>query len=120
MADIRRPDPRRYVEGLLLWQGVAWLALATAGLILWLMALPGDATSASSGAGELWRGGELVAIAIGAGLGITEVTMASRMRRVRRLLLTRSVGVQGVTLGAGLVVIGISVLVAVSTVTLVA
>jgi hypothetical protein len=120
MADIRRPDPRRYVEGLLMWQGVAWLALATAGLILWIMTLPGEVTSASSGAGELWRGGELVAIAIGAGLGITEVTMACRMRGAPRLLLALGLGVQGETLGAGLVVIGISVLVAVSTVTLVA
>jgi hypothetical protein len=120
MADIRRPDPRRYVEGLLLWQGVAWLALATAGLILWIMTLPGQVTSASTGAGELWRGGELVAIAIGAGLGITEVTMSCRMRGTPRLLLALGLGVQGVTLGAGLVVIGISVVVAVSTVTLVA
>ena len=120
MANTRRPDPRRYVEGLLLWQGVAWLALATAGLVLWLMALPGDVTSASSGAGEIWRGGELVAIAIGAGLGITQVTMAGRMRGARKLLRARGVGAQGVTLSAGLVVIGISVLVAVSTVTLVA
>jgi hypothetical protein len=119
MADTRRPDPRRYVEGLLLWQGSAWLALATAGLILWLMTLP-DAAAASTGAGELWRGGELVAIAIGAAVGITEVTMACRMRGAPRLLLALGLGVQGVTLGAGLVVIGISVVVAVSTVTLVA
>ena len=120
MADTRRPDPRRYVEGLLLWQGVAWLALAAMGLILWLMTLPGAATATADGAGELWRGCELVAIAIGAAVGITEVTMACRMRGAPRLLLALGLGVQGVTLGAGLIVIGISVVVAVSTVTLVA
>lgn len=119
MLDTRKP-PRRYIEGLLLWQGSAWLALAAAGLILWLMTLPGTFTPASSGAGELWRGGELVAIAIGAGLGITEVSMACRMRGAPRLLLVLGLGVQGVTLGAGLIVIGISVLVAVSTLTFIA
>jgi hypothetical protein len=120
MLHTQRPDPRRFVEGLLLWQGLAWLALAAAGLILWLMTLPGTFTSASSGAGEFWRGGELVAIAIGAALGITEVSMACRLRGARRRLVALGLGAQGVTLSAGLIVIGISVLVAASTVTLVA
>jgi hypothetical protein len=118
MPDTRRPDPRRYVERLLLWQGTAWLALAAAGLISWLMTLPGTVMSAS-GAPELWRGGELVAIAIGAALGTTEVSMACRLRGALRLP-APELGAQGVTQGAGLTVIGISVLVAVSTVTLVA
>jgi hypothetical protein len=119
MLDARRP-PHRYIESLLLWQGSAWLALAAAGLIFWLMTLPGSFTSSGSGAGELWRGGELVAIAVGAALGITEVSMACRMRGAPRLLLALGLGVQSVTLGAGLIVLGISVLVAVSTLTLVA
>lgn len=119
MLHSRRRDPRRYVEELLLWQGSAWLALAAAGLIFWLMTLPGTFSS-GAGAGEFWRGGELVAIAVGAALGITEVSMACRMRGAPKLLLALGLGVQGVTLGAGLIVIGISVLVAVSTVTLVA
>ena len=120
MAEPRRLNPRRYVEDLLLWQGAAWLVLAAAGLVLWLLTLPGTVDSAGSGAGELWRGGELVAIAIGASLGITELSMACRLRGAPRLLLALGLGVQGVTLAAGLTVIGISVVVAVSTVTLVA
>jgi hypothetical protein len=40
MPDNRRPDPRRYVGRLLLWQGTAWLALAAAALIIWLATLP--------------------------------------------------------------------------------
>ena len=119
MLDTRRP-PRRYIESLLLWQGSAWLALAAAGLILWLLTLPGSFTTNGGGAEELWRGGELVAIAVGAALGITEVSMACRMRGAPRLLLALGLGVQGVTLGAGLIVLGISVVVAVSTITLVA
>jgi hypothetical protein len=118
MARTRRADPRGYVERLLMWQGAAWLALAAAGLILWLMTLPGAVTSAS-GAEGLWRGGELLAIATGAALGTTEVSMACRLRGARRLL-SLGPGVQGVTLAAELLVIGISVLVTVSTVTLVA
>jgi hypothetical protein len=119
MSRNRRPDPRCYVERLLLWQGGAWLALAAAGLIIWLMTLPGTVTSAG-GAEGLWRGGELVAIATGAALGTTEVSMACRLRGAPKLLLALGLGVQGVTLAAGLIVIGISVLVTVSTVTLVA
>jgi hypothetical protein len=118
MQDNRRPDPHRYVGRLLLWQGTAWLALAAAGLIIWLMALWG-AVAAASGAEGLWRGGELVAIATGAALGTAEVSMACRLRGAPRLLLALGLGVQGVTLAAGLIAIGISVLVTVSTVTLV-
>ncbi|HSR85745.1 MAG TPA: hypothetical protein VLM11_16350 [Streptosporangiaceae bacterium] len=62
----------------------------------------------------------VVAIAIGGGLGITELSMACRLRGAPRLLLALRLGVQGVTLAAGLTVMGISLIVAVSTVTLVA
>jgi len=120
MLDNRRPDPRRYIEWLLLWQGAAWLVLAAAGLVIWLITLPGTFASATTGAGELWRGGELVAIAAGAAFGVAELSMACRLRGAPRLLLALGLGVHGVTIGAGLTVIAISVVVAVSTLTLVA
>jgi hypothetical protein len=118
MPDTPPPDPRRYIERLLLWQGSAWLVLAAAGLGIWLVTLPHTFTAAASAPAELWRGGELVAIGIGAALGSTEVSMACRLRGAPKVLLARGLGDPGVTLVAGLTVIGISVLVALSTVTL--
>jgi hypothetical protein len=120
VAQYRRLDPCRYVGGLLLWQGATWLALAAAGLGLWIATLPGAIGPASGEAGMLWRCGELVAIAVGAGLGVTQVSMACRLRGGPRLLRALVHAVQGVTAAAGLVVIAISLIVASSTVVLVA
>ncbi len=120
MPQYRRSDPRRYVGGLLLWQGSTWLMLAAAGLGLWIASLPGAFTPASSEAAMLWRGGELVAIAVGAGLGVTQVSMACRLRGGPRLLRALGLAGQGVTAAAGLVVLAISVVVASSTLVMVA
>lgn len=120
MAQYRRPDPPRYVRGLLLWQGSTWLALAAAGLGLWIATLPGAITPASSESAMLWRVAELVAIAVSAGLGVTQVSMACRLRGGPRLLRAPGLAVQGVTAGAGLVVIAISLIVASSTLVFVA
>jgi hypothetical protein len=120
MPQSRQLDPPRYVGGLLLWQGAAWLVVAATGLGLWIATLAGALTVAGSGAGALWRSGELVAIAVGAGLGATEVSMACRLRGGPRLLMARELAGQGVTAAAGLVVLAISLLVAGSTLMLVA
>jgi hypothetical protein len=120
VAQYRRPDPPRYVGGLLLWQGSTWLVLAAAGLSLWIATLPGAVTPASSESAMLWRIAELVAIAVGAGLGVAQISMACRLRGGPRLLRARGLALQGVTAGAGLVVIAISLIVAGSTLVLVA
>jgi hypothetical protein len=109
---VRRPDSARYVGGLLLWQGAAWLVLAAAGLGVWIAALQDALSQGVSGSDVLWRGGELLAIAVGAGLGAAEVGMACRLRAGPRLLLVLTLGLQGAALAAGLVVIAISVIVA--------
>ena len=109
---LRPPDSARYVSGLLLWQGAAWLVLAAVGLGIWIAALQDALSQGVSGSDVLWRGGELLAIAIGAGLGAAEVGMACRLRRGPRLLLGLTMGLQGAALAAGLFVIAISVIVA--------
>jgi hypothetical protein len=113
-------NPARYVTRLLLWQGSAWLVLAGVGLGIWIATLPGALTSASSGSDLLWRGLQLFAIAIGAGLGATEVGMACRLRGGPRLLLAMAPALQGATLAAGLVVVAIAVMIAVSVMELLA
>lgn len=114
MAQSSVPNPRRYVEGLLLWQGSAWLVLAAAGLGYWLATLPRALTGADDEAGMLWRVGELIAVAIAAGLGSTEVTMAWRLRSARKVRSAVRLGVDRVTSNAGLIVIWMSLVVAVS------
>jgi len=83
MPQSRHLDPPRYVGGLLLWQGAAWLVVAGIGPGLWIATLAGALTVAGSGAGALWRAGELLAIAVGAGLGATEVKWPADCGAVR-------------------------------------
>ena len=66
--------------GLLLWQGVAWLALGGLGLGLWIVALPAILTPTSTGTAVIWRVAELQAIVVGAGFGVAEIRMACRLR----------------------------------------
>jgi hypothetical protein len=94
----RSAEPARYVAWLLLWQGMTWLALAGAGLWLWLVTLPAALGSGSTNGTVLWTGAQLLAIAVGACLGAAEVGMACKL--------------QGVTLAAGLVVVAIAVMIA--------
>ncbi len=81
----RRVDPTRYVGGLLLWQGLAWLALAVVALGIWITALPAILMPTSTGQAIIWRVAELQAIVIGAGLGAAEIRMACRLRSGLRL-----------------------------------
>lgn len=108
----RRVQPARYVAGLLLWQGVAWLAATAIGLAIWIATLPVGAGAVSHGTAVLWRMAQLLAIAIGASLGAAEVGMACRLRRGPRLLLALAVGIQGATLAAALVVAAVVVIIA--------
>lgn len=97
-------QPARYVFGLLLGQGLAWLALAGAGLITWLLHSPAGLNLISDGARVLWTGAELLGIALAACLGSAQLGMACRLRGGQpRALLALSVGVQGLMLGAALV-----------------
>lgn len=107
----RRVSPVPYVAGLLLWQGIAWLVLAAAGFSLWIIALPAGLRPGSGSAAVLWAGGQLLAIGIGAGMGLAEIGMACRLRGGPRWLLRATVGLQGVSLGTSLVVGTVSVMV---------
>src|SRR5215469_10860719 len=105
----RRVNPVPYVAGLLLWQGIAWLVLAAAGFSFWIISLPAGLGPGSATPTILWAGVQLLAIGIGAGMGAAEIAMACRLRRGPRWMLT-AVGLQGVTLGASLVVAAVSIM----------
>lgn len=107
----RRVNPVPYVAGLLLWQGIAWLVLAAAGLSVWIISLPAGLGPGSATGEILWAGAQLLAIGIGAGMGAAEIGMACRLRGGPRWVLTAAVGLQGVTLGASLVVAAVSIVV---------
>lgn len=107
-ADDRRTpascQPVRYVHGLLLGQGLAWLALAAAGLAAWLLHQPTGLNLIGDGSLVLWSGAQLLGIAVAACLGSAEVQMACRLRGGQpRLLLVTAVGIQGVMLAAALI-----------------
>ncbi len=107
-ADDRRTpascQPVRYVHGLLLGQGLAWLALAAAGLAAWLLHRPTGLNLIDDGSRVLWSGAQLLGIAVAACLGSAEVRMACRLRGGQpRLLLVTAVGIQGVMLAAALI-----------------
>jgi hypothetical protein len=107
----RRVNPVPYVAGLLLWQGIGWLVLAAAGFSLWIAALPADLRAGSGSGAILWAGGQLLAIGIGAGMGVAEIGMARRLRGGPRWLLRATGSLQGVSLGTSLVVGAVSVMV---------
>jgi hypothetical protein len=91
------------VHGLLLGQGLAWLALAAAGLAAWILHRPAGLNLIGDGGRVLWTGAQLLGIAVAAVLGSAEVQMACRLRGGRpRSLLAAAVGVQGVMLAAAL------------------
>ena len=71
--------------GLLLWQGLAWLALAVVALGIWITALPAILTPTSTGTAVIWRVAELQAIVFGGVLGAAEIRMAYRLRGGLRL-----------------------------------
>ncbi len=104
--------PVRYVAGLLVWQGIAWLVLACTGLGLWIVALPAGLSPGSTSAHVLWTGTQLLAIAIGACVGAAEVAMAGKLRGHPRWVLRAAAGLHGVSLAAGLVVVAVSVMLA--------
>jgi hypothetical protein len=107
----RRVNPVPYVAGLLLWQGIGWLVLAAAGFCFWIIALP-DGLGPGSGEGAVLRaGGQLLAIGIGTGMGVAEIGMSCRLRGGPRWVLRAAVGLQGVSLGLGLVVAAVSIMI---------
>jgi hypothetical protein len=96
-------QPARYVYGLLLGQGLAWLALACVGLVTWLLHFPAGLNLISDGGRVLWTGAELLGIAVAACLGSAEIGMACRLRGGQpRALLAASIGMQGLMLAAAL------------------
>src|SRR5215472_11556194 len=107
----RRVNPVPYVAGLLLWQGIAWLLLAAAGFSFWIMSLPAGLGPGSATGAILWAGAQLLAIGIGAGMGAAEIGMACRLRGGARWVLAAAIGLQGVTLGASLVVAAVSIMI---------
>lgn len=108
----RQVDPTRYVAGLLRWQGAAWLVLTALGLIVWIVTLPPDFATASSGTTVLWRGAQLLALAIGASLGGAEIGMACRLQGGPRLLLAVALGLPVAVVAGLLVIAAVSVIVA--------
>jgi hypothetical protein len=116
-ADARPFEPARYVRGMLIAQGLAWLVLAAAGLAAWIAAFPADLNLISAGGAVLWASAELLGIILAVCLGAAELGMACRMQGGRpRALLASAIGLQGlmlalaVILAAFLVTIGGSVL----------
>jgi len=107
----RRVNPVPYVAGLLLWQGIAWLVLAAAGLSFWIMSLPAGLGPGSATGAVLWAGAQLLAIGIGAGMGAAEIGMACKLRGGPKWVLAAAIGLQGVTLGASLVVAAVSIMI---------
>jgi hypothetical protein len=107
----RRVNPVPYVARLLLGQGIAWLVLAAAGFCLWIMALPAGLPPGSGNGAVLWAGGQLLAIGVGAGMGVAEISMACRLRGGPRWALRASGGRHGVSLGGSLVVAAVSVMI---------
>ncbi len=110
-ASLRPLLPVRYVGGLLLWQGLAWLLLAAAALVTWIVVLPAGLETANSAPALLRTSSELLAIAVGASLGAGEVVMACRLRGGPRLVLAMAVGVRGATMAAGIVVAAVTVMI---------
>jgi hypothetical protein len=108
---VRRVDPSRYVGRLLLWQGMAWVALAGLGLGFWITALPATLTATTTGTFVIWRAAQLLAIVFGAGLGAAEIWMACRIGGGPRLTLAMAFGVQGATLAAVLVLAAIGIMI---------
>jgi hypothetical protein len=97
-------QPARYVHGLLLAQGLAWLVLAAAGLAAWVLTFPASVNLVSAGGAALWTGAELLGIVAGTWLGAAEVAMACRMRAGQpRLLLGLTVAIQGTMLAVALI-----------------
>jgi hypothetical protein len=107
----RRVNPVPYVAGLLLWQGIAWLVLAAVGFCFWIMALPAGLAPGGSDGSVLWAGAQLLAIGIGAGMGVAEIGMACRLRGGPRWVLRAAGGMQGAPLGASLVGAAVSIMI---------
>lgn len=108
----RQVEPTRYVAGLLRWQGAAWLVLTALGLTAWIVTLPPDFVTASSGTTVLWRGAQLLALAIGTSLGGAEIGMACRLQGGPGLLLKVALGLPVAVVAALLVVAAVSAIVA--------
>jgi hypothetical protein len=108
----RSVDPARYVGGLLLWQGAAWIVFSGIGLGFWIVSLPGNLNANSFGSAVLWTWVELLAIAVGLSLGAAEIGMACRMRGGPKTVVALASGLHGVTLAAGLVVAAVAVMIA--------
>jgi hypothetical protein len=102
--------PARYVHGLLLGQGAAWLVVAAVGLGCWIdSVLPALSVDSKSGS-LLWAFVQLLAISVAAGFGAAEVSMACRLHGGPTLLLAIATGVQGLMIAAGLLVAALIVM----------
>jgi len=108
----RSVDPARYVGGVLLWQGVAWIVLSAVGLGFWIVSLPASLNAYSYGGAVLWTWVELLAIAVGLSLGAAEIGMSCRLRGGPKSVVAVASGLHGVTLAAGLVVAAVAVMIA--------
>jgi hypothetical protein len=94
----------RYVRGLLLGQGLAWLVLAAAGLTAWIVAFPGGVNLLNDGWRLAWDGLELLGVVIAGCMGSAQVAMACRLAGGQpRLLLGTARSLQGLTLVCGLI-----------------
>jgi hypothetical protein len=107
--DLGPNQPARYVYGLLLGQGLAWLVLAAAGLIAWITSFPG-AGSLGDGA-VFWVGVELLAIAVAGGVGAAEVGMACQMRGGPRLVVAMTGRLQGTMLAVALILAALLIMI---------
>jgi hypothetical protein len=105
-------QPARYVHGLLLSQGLAWLVLAVAALAGWTAGVAPGLSITGGVAAMLWAGLELLGIAVAACIGAAEIAMACRLAGGPRLLLTMAVSVQGLMLATGLIMAAFLVMVA--------
>jgi hypothetical protein len=112
LARPRQIEPVRYVAGLLLGQGVAWLVLAGTGLGFWLGTLSAGLGPGSTNGDVLWEGARLLGIAAGACLGAAQLAMYCKLRGGPRWVLRMAAGLHGVSLAAGLVVVAVLVMIA--------
>lgn len=102
--------PAKYVHGLLLGQGLAWLAVAISWLLAWVASFPAD-LNLGGGGSVSWGLVDLLGIAIAGGIGAAQVGMACRMRGRPRLVVAIIGGLQNSMLALALIMAAVLVLV---------
>jgi hypothetical protein len=103
-------QPARYVHGLLLGQGLAWLVLAVTGLVAWVAAFPHNLIL-GGGAAFFRASLELLAIAVAGCIGSAEVGMACRMRGGPRLVVAMTGSLQGTMFALALILAAVLIMV---------